>query len=179
MIRIGAGGAILWPFFVLCLTTNICGTPMRKLAWLNVTHEKGGNMRIALAALPLAAMLSSAAMAEISKEHRKAFSLVADAITSGQTCSEIGFAVDFDAIVEFRRTVEDAAIADANEPEDVRAEIDERIELKYNMLKRRFNRDELNARSDSQRGQYRRYWAKQCKRLAENEAIPGLFTKPD
>lgn len=135
-------------------------------------------MRLMILVLPVAAAVSSAAAAQISKEHRKAFSLVADAITSGQTCNEIGYQVDFEGVVGFRGKVEDAAVADGHNPAEVRKEIDERIRLRYRMLKRRFNRDELNARSDSQRGQHHRYWTKQCNKLADNDLTADLFSKP-
>lgn len=133
-------------------------------------------MRSVALALPVAALMATAAAAEIPKEYRKAIDLHGEVSTSAQTCSEMGFEVDFAGIIQHRRSLEEAAVADGIDQVEIEAAIDESIDLKYKALQRRF-RGGSTTQANSER--YKGWWSRRCKDLAKNEAIAGLITTQD
>lgn len=131
-------------------------------------------MRIFLMSLPALALLSTAAAAEITKDQRKSIDQVAWAVTSGQTCSDNGYEVDFVGIAAFRQDVKKAAIAEGAEESEFSGAIDANIEAEYARLEKRF-KNGMTTRANSERLQA--WWGRRCKDLSKDEATSHLFSK--
>ena len=134
-------------------------------------------MRILLAfSLTLAAM-STASVAQDNGDYRGQIEIAADAVTSAQTCSQIGYQVDFDGIAQFSTQAREAALSDGVETEVYDRLFNERITRKYDWLQQRFVRASRMVEDSENRARHKRFWMKRCERLSDNALVSSLFMK--
>lgn len=124
-------------------------------------------------------LLAAAAQADDTKAHRKQIELVADAITSAQSCSQLGYLVDFDGIVAWREQTAMAATQSGMDASDVARRQQDSIDRKYAWLRKKSRfAGEMVAESNA-RWRHQRFWAKRCKKLSESEDTARFFKPMD
>lgn len=109
--------------------------------------------------------------------HKEQFNLVADAVTSAQTCSQMGYKVDFDGIVELKALVRDNAVADGMDGAEADRLQEDSIARKYVWLKKKFDRADRMVKEADSRRRHKRFWTDRCEQLSKDDRIARFFRK--
>lgn len=131
----------------------------------------------AVAALAASVLFAATSLAQDETAHKKQIDVVADAVTSAQTCAEMGYRVDFDGILAFREQTRDAAVRDGMDAAEVEALQQDAIDRKYKWLSQKYaNADRMVEESDN-RWRHKKFWDKRCKQLSKNESARSFFKR--
>lgn len=132
-------------------------------------------MGILVSALPFVAIGLTAAQADYSEQYEK----IAVAVSSVQTCEQLGYTVDRDGLVGWTRDAQQSAMASGLTETEARARLEQAVNAQHAADFERFADAKRMEHSQELVARNNRLWRSRCSGLADGSMTAAFFTKAD
>ena len=130
-------------------------------------------MGILVSALPFVAVGLTAAQADYSEQYEK----IAVAVSSVQTCEQLGYTVDREGLVAWTKQAQQSAMASGLSEAEARARLEQAVNAQHAADFERFADAKRMEHSEELVSRNNRLWRSRCSRLAEEPSSAAYFTK--
>ena len=130
-------------------------------------------MGILVSALPFVAVGLTAAQADYSEQYEK----IAVAVSSVQTCEQLGYTVDREGLVAWTKQAQQSAMASGLSEAEARARLEQAVNAQHAADFERFADAKRMEHSEELVSRNNRLWRSRCSGLAEKPSSAAYFTK--
>ncbi|MXO50787.1 hypothetical protein GRI42_05640 [Erythrobacter gaetbuli] len=130
-------------------------------------------MGILVSALPFVAIGLTAAQADYSEQYEK----IAVAVSSVQTCEQLGYTVDREGLVAWTKQAQQSAMARGLSEAEARARLEQAVNAQHAADFERFADAKRMEHSEELVSRNNRLWRSRCSGLAEEPSSEAYFTK--
>lgn len=130
-------------------------------------------MGILVSALPFVAVGLTAAQADYSEQYEK----IAVAVSSVQTCEQLGYTVDREGLVAWTKQAQQSAMASGLSEAEARARLEQAVNAQHAADFERFADAKRMEHSEELVSRNNRLWRSRCSGLAEEPSSAAYFTK--
>lgn len=130
-------------------------------------------MGILVSALPFVAIGLTAAQADYSEQYEK----IAVAVSSVQTCEQLGYTVDREGLVAWTKQAQQSAMASGLSEAEAHARLEQAVNAQHAADFERFADAKRMEHSEELVSRNNRLWRSRCSGLAEEPSSEAYFTK--
>lgn len=123
--------------------------------------------------VPAAAVSLAAPQADTQRQ----FDLIADAVTSAQTCEQIGFSVDRQGIVDWSLEAKADAMASGLSEPEAQTALEDAVREEYGRVLERFARAKIMDHAIDNVKRNNRNWHLRCEDLSKDPFTASYFSK--
>lgn len=114
------------------------------------------------------------ASGELSKETKKEFSVISDAVTQAQSCQSLGFSVDRDGLMSWSTEAKARAVEEGMSPDEADEMMQDGIDRKYAKMEATMKKASEMSHSYDHVQRHNHKLRKGCKKLSKHEKA-GLY----